>query len=344
MKKLKFFLMMLMMTCLSAATMISCGSDDDDPFITPINSGNQGGSGGQGGGSGQSNSQCFTEPTSILQLTDGFAFRMNFGSETQYFYWHVYSQTNYNRKSEQEIISEMTSDASQRITPRNDMVFSFYNASAYTQYVIVTISYNNNQMGELVATPVTTKSTSNQPYASLYSSAANENVDNNSIYKYNDNYYFCWYAEKNAYCKEYYTYAAAGNSKFSTFNWMESGNHAKIAFYIWQEIQRDGADHSTSINEMQMGREYFYAKQFNNDWTYLQCAYGSDKYCQVITWGTNANDELSGVINILYWDDISYSSASRAIKHVTKHDNGEGIKEVFSMKDFDDIQLVRINN
>ena len=238
----------------------------------------------------------------------------------------------------------MTKDSNKRMTPQNDMVFSFYKASAFTQYVIVTISYSEDKMGDIVTTPVTTKSTSNQPYTTLYTSEEDETTDKNSIYKYNDNYYFCWYAEKNAYCKEYYTYAAAASSKFATYDWMESENNVKIAFYIWQEIQKDGTDHNTSINNMQMGREYFYAKQFNNDWSFLPCAYGSDKYCQVITWGTSANDELSGVVRILYWENISYSSSSRPKMRELSNSNGEGIKEVFSMKDFENVNLIRIKN
>ena len=93
-----------------------------------------------------------------------------------------------------------------------------------------------------------------------------------------------------------------------------------------------------------MGREKFYAKQFNNNWSFFPCAYGSDKYCQVVTWGTSANDELSGLIKILYWDDISYSSASRAKVHIADNNNGEGVKEMFSIKDFDNMNLIRIKN
>lgn len=290
---------------------------------------------------------CYAEPSNALLMSDGFAFNINCGPTTKYFYWGVYRQSSYNTKSRTEIINEISKDDSKRCEPTIDGgVFSFYKASASTQYVIVTQSYaENGAIGDFVEFPVTTKSSSNQPGANLYFSEEDESTDKNSILYYNNNYYFCWYAQMNSYCKEYYTYAAASKDKFSTYNWMISENFPKLAFYIRQEIQKNGEDHATSINSLSMGREMFFAAQIQDSWSFLSCAYGVDKYCQVITWGTNSNGELSGEINGIYWDSIDYSSSVKA--HLVKSSGhnlnyGEGITEFTPAKDFANLELVRI--
>ena len=291
---------------------------------------------------------CYAEPSNALLMSDGFAFSINCGPSTKYFYWNVYSQNTYNKKSKNEILAEITKDANKRIQPSLDGgCFSYYNASENTQYVIVTQSYaENDAVGEFVEFPVTTKSTNNQPKATLYSSEEDEDVDKNGILKYQNDYYFCWYAQKNSYCKDYYTYAVASKDKFSSFSWMESGNFPKIAFYIRQEIQKDGEDHVTSINNLSMGREQFYAAQINDAWSFLSCAYGVDKYCQVVTWGTNSNGDLSGLLYCLYWNNIDYSSKSRVsckkAQYSPQPNEDEGIAEYAPASEMEGIKLIRI--
>lgn len=295
---------------------------------------------------------CYTEPSDILLMSDGFAFHVNCGPYTKYFYWNVYKQSTYNTKSKSEVISEMTKDENKRVDYEAGDIFSFYKATANTQYVIVTLSYaDNNVEGEFVETAVSTKTTSNQPYAYLYTHSADkeQEIDDNSIIKIDNSYYFCWYAEKNAYCKDYYTYAAASKDKFTTYNLMTNENFPKLAFYLKLEIMKNGEDHSTNINELNgkysIGRETFFAPQLNNGWSFLSCAYGVDKYCQVVTWGTNSNGELSGSINCLYWQDISYGSGIRTatIKQFDQSKyEGEGIMEYTPAKDLENIQLTQI--
>lgn len=290
---------------------------------------------------------CYAEPSNALLMSDGFAFNINCGPSTKYFYWKVYNQNTYNKKSRSEILSEMTSDTNRRLQPDiSGGCFTYYNASANTQYVVVTQSYaENDAVGEFVEYPLTTKSSSNQPTATLYTSQEGDGVDANGILNYNGDYYFCWWAEKNAYCKDYYTYAVAANDKFDSYNWMSNGNYPKIAFYIRQEIQKNGEDHSTTINNLSMGREMFYAAQINDAWSFLSCAYGVDKYCQVVTWGTNSNGDLSGKINCLYWDDINYTSKSRANAKamvIPEQNNGDGIEEYTPASEFANLKLTRL--
>lgn len=317
MEKLKFYAMLLLMAFLGTATMVSCGSDDDEEDSTDIKQ-PQGPNGSQGGGtnSGGGTSNCYTEPSNILLMSDGIAFNWKYGSDTKYYYWGFFTQYEYNLMSEGEIITSIvTGKTEDRNAPDNDDFACLYNCDPSSQYVIVTVSYaSGDKQGDMVVTPLSTKSTSNQPRAAIENVHYNTDYNNNAIYK--------WSAKKNNYCKQYYTYAAASPDMFYSYMFMDEGYTPMVAWLIRNEILKNGEDHSTNINvwpsygwDFDNGRDKFFGAQVESGTSSLRAFKGIDKYLLLLTWGTGSTDELSGVFeSVLY--TLSTSSSTRSMSEL----------------------------
>lgn len=265
---------------------------------------------------------CYVEPANILQMSDGLAYNWDFGRNTKYYYWDIFTQTDYNKMSESEVLKKVvTGNVDDRQLPDNDDYACNYNLKANTQYVVVTVSFAEGDVqGDVVITPLTTKSTNNQPEATI-----------NDMQYYNDNsnnYYYGWNIKKNTYCREYYTYAAASPAMFWIYYLLDEECYPMIAWLVKNEIQKDGEDHSTSMNEgftympFNNGRDQFYAAQVENGTSYFTAFPYTDKYFCVFTWGTGSTGELSGVINAVWYDfteDSSKARGEKALKAVVPH-------------------------
>lgn len=280
---------------------------------------------------------CFTQPANILLMSDGLAFNWQHGKNTHYYYWGIFSLEDYNKLSEEEIIKEVaTGNVDDRVTPSQDNYACFYNLNARTQYMVVTVSYaSNGKRGETVITPLTTKSSTSQPLASVYSvSYATDS---------NNNYYYAWDVEKNTYCNQYYTYAAASKDYFKTYYWQEKGANAILAWAIRDEIMNNAEDHDTRINNFSDGRESFIGAQVNDGTSYLAANIYTDNYFQVVTWGTDSRDELSGMLGGGYIDlteDSSEAPKTRIKPLLAKTNSSEGPKKVLVNRN--DIEIFRI--
>lgn len=280
---------------------------------------------------------CFTEPANILLMSDGLAFNWQHGKNTHYYYWGIFSLEDYNKLNEAEIIEKVaTGNVDDRVTPDQDNYACFYNLNAKTQYMVVTISYaTNGKRGEVVITPLTTKSSSSQPVAVVESvSYATDS---------NNNYYYAWDVEKNTYCNQYYTYAAASKDYFKTYYWMEEGAIAILAWAIREEILSDAESHNTRINSFSDGRETFIGAQVNNGTSYLAANVYTDTYFQVVTWGTDSRDELSGKLGggiVDLSEDSSETSKARVKPLNANTHSSEGPKKVLVNRN--DIEIFRI--
>ena len=280
---------------------------------------------------------CFTEPANILLMSDGLAFNWQHGKNTHYYYWGIFSLEDYNKLNEAEIIEKVaTGNVDDRVTPDQDNYACFYNLNAKTQYMVVTISYaTNGKRGEVVITPLTTKSSSSQPVAVVESvSYATDS---------NNNYYYAWDVEKNTYCNQYYTYAAASKDYFKTYYWQEEGAIAILAWAIREEILSDAESHNTRINSFSDGRETFIGAQVNNGTSYLAANVYTDTYFQVVTWGTDSRDELSGKLGggiVDLSEDSSETSKARVKPLNANTHSSEGPKKVLVNRN--DIEIFRI--
>lgn len=235
---------------------------------------------------------CFVEPANTLLMSNGLAFNWHFGSNTKYYYWGAFSLSKYNKMSEQEVIDAVdTGNAENRVIPNQDNYACFYNLSPSTQYMIVTVPYAaDGSRGQVIITPLTTKSSNNQPIAEITEVSYYTNSSND--------YFYGWTVAPNNYCSQYYTYAAASKNSFDTYEWSMEGADALFAWAIREEIKNNGEDHATRINELTDGREYFYAPKVNgSEPSFMEANIYTDLYLQIATWGTDVNGELSGYLN-----------------------------------------------
>lgn len=288
---------------------------------------------------------CYAEPTNVLTMSNGFAFAMEFGANTKYAYATVFSQIAYNKLSKDEIIERVaTGDVNDRYEPENEKPFYISGLEANTSYVVVTVSYaENNRQGDLVVTPITTKSEKNQPLAKIKNLQFAVDESNN--------YYYAWNVEKNTYCDRYYTYAAASADKFKVYDFLCDDQLAAIAWLLNNEIKKDGEDHSTSINELypefpfDMGRDKFYAAQIASGVSYFKALPYSDKYYCVITWGTGNSGELSGVFSSQYGAITTDGASNVKNRKFSKSKTEEGASCAYGLRRINtkDIKLTRLN-
>lgn len=266
----------------------------------------------------QNLTDCYVEPANILQMYDGFAFNWNYGRNVKYFYWGFFDQDTYNKMSEAEIISTIaTGNVSDRVIPNNDSgkFFTCYDCDPNTSYVVITVCYaEGDRQGEVVKTPLTTKSSTNQPLGVI--------SDLEYYTDKNNNYYYGWNTKKNTYCNEYYSYAAASPDYFKMYYYIEEGLTAGIGWALRNEIQKDGQDHTTNINvdnnwTFDRGRDKFYAAQIENGLTYFSAFPFSDRYLCIITWGSNSKGELSGMLDYGWIDFSDTDSEIKAGKRVS---------------------------
>lgn len=261
---------------------------------------------------------CYAEPANMLILSDGLAYNWNCGNNTQYFYDGLFTLSYYNKLSDEELISEVvTGNVEDRTIPDNENYACYYNLQSNTQYVYVTVSFAaNGKQGEIIITPITTKSSNAQPIASIKSCTFEQDNDGE--------YYYAWDVKKNTYCSQYYTYAAASKSYFYTYYWLETGAHALLAWRIREEIKDNGETHYTRINDaINKDNDYvlgvnlqvleqFTTSQINDGTTRLLADIYNDKYFHIVTWGMDQKGELSGMLEYKYFDLSSSESESNA--------------------------------
>lgn len=292
----------------------------------------------------QNLSDCYVEPANILQMCDGLAFNWTYGHNVKYYYWNIFTQSDYNKMSESEIISQVaTGKVDDRNVPDNDRYACFYNLNANSQYVVVTVSYaEGDRQGDIVSTPLTTKSSANQPEATIN--------DLSYIPEGNDKYSYGWNVVKNTYCREYYTYAAASPDYFATYYYLEEGCYPLIAWALRNEILKNGEDHTTSINEgyiympFDNGRDKFYGAQVENGQSKFTAFPYTDNYMCIITWGTNTNGELSGTLDAVWADltsDDDEVKERKVLNAMSPKKTNSGPKKIsINTKD---IQLIPLN-
>ncbi len=282
MKKLVFSLIMPVLACCSFL-LVSCnlfgdGGDDDS-------------------------SNCFTRPTNVLILSDGIAYNWEYGEDVHYFYDKMFTLSEYNKMSDDEIVAEVvTGIIDDRTTPDANNYGCYYHLQPNQEYVYVTVSYEKSgKVGETVVTHWRTKGVTSQPIAEII------DVD---YYEDDVTTYYGWDVKKNTYCKEYYTYAVASRDYFYTYYWAEEETTALYAWAIREEIKKNPEEHDTRINELSYGSEKLFASQVGDGVSYLPANPYYDNYLQIVTWGADKVGELSGVLHCLLFDLTDSNSVS----------------------------------
>ena len=253
------------------------------------------------------------KPVDDLLMCRGYAYRVSCGNKTKYFYQKVYSQTDYKKMSENDIIKDMvTGNINDRDLPDNNNYWAWNPLKENTSYVLAIIPYGENDIrGRIYTQEFRTKNSDSEPKVEINNFSIDWDTDS-----------YVWNVKKNTYCASYYMYAVASKTYFPTFYWMEEGALALIGWAIRSEMEKDKTNHLAYINQnawKEQGYsnytavEKFYASQINDGTSSLAANPLSDKYMQIIVWGTNSSGDLSGYLTFGYadWSDAT-SRASKS--------------------------------
>ena len=282
------------------------------------------------------------EPTDELLMCRGYAYRVSCGSSTKYFYQGLYTQSDYNKMSEKEVIAEVvTGKVDDRDTPSDDNFYS-WNLKENTSYVLAIVPYGeNDRQGRLYTQKFKTKKSDSEPQVDITNFSINWDTDS-----------YVWNITKNTYCASYYMYATASKTYFPTFYWMEEGALALIGWAIRSEMEKDDSNHLAYINQNTWkdwgysnytAVEKFYAQQINDGTSFLSANPLSDKYLQIVVWGTKSNGDLSGYLTFGYadWSGTSTNGSRAIAPFKLSKSNGDKLKCIRG--NLADFNLIRIN-
>lgn len=233
-------------------------------------------------------SNCSVLPNTIVTLANGFAFDFTYEKNVAYYYSALYLSKVIERKTDAEIIEEMSEDDSDRDTPSDGYVISWKNLSPVTEYTVCTVAFDKNgNHGELVKTKITTKSGTNQACAYI------------SDVKYSSSYWM-WTTTVNGYVEKYYQMSMSGPS-----SWFYS-TEAALAWAFQREMKNAPNDFTP-------------IKQGDN-W---KLARNGKSTLGIVTWAVNAEGEFSGVIDRVVG---SVQSSSGQLQTVKSQDNQSPFK------------------
>lgn len=217
------------------------------------------------------NGKLFVTPNEIVVLSNGFACDWNYGNDVMYYYSKCYLATELERKTDKEIIQDMSSDSDNRDTPSDGYVTS-WNRNASTKYVICTVGYDRSgKSGGLMKYEVTTKKGTNQAIASI------------SDVEYNDTYWY-WRTSPNGFVTKYYQWFVTSSSLHSTPD-------ATIAWFFKKYMKENPDDFPPIVKD--------------DTW---QRARNGGTIFDVVTWAVDVEGNFSGMID-RFSGQISSSSA-----------------------------------
>ena len=237
-------------------------------------------------------SKLQVSPNIIVVLADGFAFDYTYGSNVKYYYVKRYLPTEIDRKTDEEIIQEMSSDESNRDTPSDGWVTSWKNQQSLTEYVICTVGYDQlGNHGALSKMIIKTKSGINQAIAEI------------SDVKYSDTVWE-WVTTANPYVTRYYMW-------FNTNSALYGSTNAAIAWFFKQQMERYPDDFQPIAQSGSWKRNRNYGTTFD-----------------VITWALDVDGNFSGVID-RFTGSINSRSRKFASKEESEESSSKRYKTFF---------------
>lgn len=254
--------------------------------------------------SGLLSSGCETTPTNIVAIADGIACDFEYGSNVVYGYAKLYTPSRLERMTDAEIIAEMASDdVENRITPERNIIYVSSGLSSNTDYVICTVGFDaNNKSGELVKTPVSTKSSSNQPVARI------------TDVSYDESYWY-WTTEPNGFVTKYYQIAFVD----------EEYLYEPDAYIAW-----------LFDNAMKDDPEGFQPIVQEDNWYRNRNGY---TFFHQVTWAVGAEGTFSGVID-RFAAAIDSNRSSRKVMKVNYPESVQ--KSMMKVYDPTDLKIINI--
>ena len=234
-------------------------------------------------------SKLQVSPKTIVTLANGFAFNFTFGSNVKYYYVARYLPSAIDRKTDDEIIREMSSDDSNRDTPTDDYVTSWQKQNPLTEYIICTVGYDQNgNHGALSKTSIKTKSGTNQAAAVI------------SDVQYDDTQW-SWTTTVNAYLTRYYMW-------FNTNSYLYDTTDAAIAWFFKRQMDNN------PDNFQPIAQSGSWSRSRNGGTIF-----------DVITWALDVDGNFSGVID-RFTGQINSGSRKFAPKVISGDDSSKRYK------------------
>lgn len=234
--------------------------------------------------SGLLSAGCEIKATNIVTLSDGIAFDFEYGDNVVYGYSKIYTPSRIERMTDTEIIAEMADEGVEnRITPERSIIHVTSGLSENTEYVICMVGFDaNNKSGELIKTPVSTKSSVNQPVARITD-------------VYYDDTYWHWTTVPNGFVTKYYQLA------FGDEEYYEPDAYIAWLFDYAMKVDPEG------FQPIAQGGSWYRSRN------------GSEIFHQV-TWAIGVDGTFSGVID-RFRGSINYDGVSRKVVKVNYPEN-----------------------
>ncbi len=243
-------------------------------------------------------------------MSYGMACVLECGDNTQYFFWKVYTATDYNKikGDNDQIVKDAKTNWTRENVPSTLHSEILYNDCQPDQsYYLVTVPFaSNGGCGRINAMEFHTRpATAEEPLAEV-------SIESNVIDEVHDGDQGPWYKweiKKNGTCFEYYTYACASDTEVETmkdrksnFGDPDTKGGISLAWKIWKESKKDQETHATTFNANNTGGREKLFRPYNEGATqWLTAKRATDKYLQIATFAKDKNSNWSGLIyNIVY--------------------------------------------
>ena len=242
----------------------------------------------------------------VLVMTYGFACAIECGNNTQYFYWTILPESDYNNiKGNNAQIIESSKKWSRVNVPSELATEIIYDGcQANTSYYLVTVGYASNGLnGRIDAYSFTTKSAEGP----LAEATPNADVVT-EVHGGDTGPWYKWEVKKSGTCAAYYTYVCASDKELATmknrkgaYGKYEAKDGIYVAWEIWKEHKSNQFTHTTTFNtDNANGREQLFEAYLESATQWLT-AKTSDKYLQIVTWGVDRSNNYSGLVyNVVY--------------------------------------------
>lgn len=253
---------------------------------------------------GSNISTCYSRPDVVIPLTESIAWNYEFSSDMHHVYFTLMPELESNAMTDTDVLKYVVEKADNdnlwlRRTPEQfrewGNAFSFYGVESNTNYVILSVAYdNNNRVGEINRTRIHTPE--DNPYICPWTQTVGFSREDN-----NGQTFYRIFVEKDAtngaYSDKFYSWAIVATNvdidNFQTWN----ATRAQLALWMFLEIRKNPSPHDTYINgnDRSYYREHLDGPVAEASYT-LPCNLFDDRYLQIVTWCLLSDGGYSGRI------------------------------------------------
>ena len=250
--------------------------------------------------------------TGQLIMSYGMACVVEFGNNTQYFYYKIYSDYDYSniKGNDSKIIQDATNSGSgwkrENIPSSGGIEICYDQCLPKSRYVFVAVPFTSNgKNGKIYTNDFMTKPKEEEPLAII---KPNGQVAT-EVHDGDTGPWYKWEVKKESgTCSKYYTYVCASDTEFDMmknhkgdFGQYDERDGVKVAWNIWLEHKGDQTTHTTTFNKGNPGGREKLFRSYSEGATQWLTAKSTDKYLQIVTWGVDENNNYSGIVyDVIY--------------------------------------------